>query len=67
MNAGALVDVVRDWAQRKHATPAQIAIAWLLAKKPWIVPIPGSPLGKVPINTSLAAFAFGLPHYARWL
>jgi aryl-alcohol dehydrogenase-like predicted oxidoreductase len=38
----ALVDVVRDWAQRKHATPAQIALAWLLAKKPWIVPIPGT-------------------------
>jgi len=38
----ALVDVVREWAQRKHATPAQIALAWLLAKRPWIVPIPGT-------------------------
>jgi aryl-alcohol dehydrogenase-like predicted oxidoreductase len=29
-------------AARKHATPAQIALAWLLAQKPWIVPIPGT-------------------------
>jgi len=29
-------------AKRKHATPAQIALAWLLAQKPWIVPIPGT-------------------------
>ncbi len=38
----ALVDLVRDVAARKHATPAQIALAWLLAQKPWIVPIPGT-------------------------
>jgi aryl-alcohol dehydrogenase-like predicted oxidoreductase len=38
----ALVDVVRNVAVRKGATPAQIALAWLLAKKPWIVPIPGT-------------------------
>jgi aryl-alcohol dehydrogenase-like predicted oxidoreductase len=38
----ALVDLVLAWAQRKAATPAQIALAWLLAKKPWIVPIPGT-------------------------
>ncbi len=38
----ALVDLVREWAKRKNATPAQIALAWLLAKKPWIVPIPGT-------------------------
>src|ERR1700753_2889434 len=37
-----LVDLVRDFADRKGATPAQIALAWLLAKKPWIVPIPGT-------------------------
>jgi aryl-alcohol dehydrogenase-like predicted oxidoreductase len=29
-------------AERKHATPAQIALAWILARKPWIVPIPGT-------------------------
>jgi len=38
----ALVDVVTAFAERKKATPAQIALAWLLAKKPWIVPIPGT-------------------------
>lgn len=38
----ALVDVVKAVAQRKHATPAQVALAWLLAQKPWIVPIPGT-------------------------
>jgi aryl-alcohol dehydrogenase-like predicted oxidoreductase len=38
----ALVDLIRDVAKRKSATPAQIALAWLLAQKPWIVPIPGT-------------------------
>ena len=37
-----LVDLLRKIAERKKATPAQIALAWLLAKKPWIVPIPGT-------------------------
>ena len=38
----ALVDVLRTIAERKHATTAQMALAWLLAQKPWIVPIPGT-------------------------
>jgi aryl-alcohol dehydrogenase-like predicted oxidoreductase len=38
----ALVDLLGSIAQRKNATPAQIALAWLLARKPWIVPIPGT-------------------------
>jgi aryl-alcohol dehydrogenase-like predicted oxidoreductase len=38
----ALVDVIRAVADRKGATPAQVALAWLLAQKPWIVPIPGT-------------------------
>jgi aryl-alcohol dehydrogenase-like predicted oxidoreductase len=38
----ALVDQLGQIAARKHATPAQIALAWLLAQKPWIVPIPGT-------------------------
>jgi aryl-alcohol dehydrogenase-like predicted oxidoreductase len=38
----ALVDVVKAVADRKGATPAQVALAWLLAQKPWIVPIPGT-------------------------
>jgi len=37
-----LVDLVKAVAQRKGATPAQVALAWLLAQKPWIVPIPGT-------------------------
>jgi len=37
-----LVDLLREVAERKQATPAQIALAWLLAQKPWIVPIPGT-------------------------
>ena len=38
----ALVDLLGEVGRRKHATPAQIALAWLLARKPWIVPIPGT-------------------------
>jgi aryl-alcohol dehydrogenase-like predicted oxidoreductase len=38
----ALVDLLRKLAERKKATPAQIALSWLLAQKPWIVPIPGT-------------------------
>jgi aryl-alcohol dehydrogenase-like predicted oxidoreductase len=38
----ALVELLISWAKRKEATPAQIALAWLMAQKPWIVPIPGS-------------------------
>ncbi len=38
----ALVDLLKQMAERKKATPAQVALAWLLAQKPWIVPIPGT-------------------------
>jgi aryl-alcohol dehydrogenase-like predicted oxidoreductase len=38
----ALVKLTKQWADRKRASPAQIALAWLLAQKPWIVPIPGT-------------------------
>jgi aryl-alcohol dehydrogenase-like predicted oxidoreductase len=38
----ALVDLIEEFAKQKKATPAQIALAWLLARKPWIVPIPGT-------------------------
>jgi len=38
----ALVDLLASVGQRKHATPAQIALAWVLAQKPWMVPIPGT-------------------------
>jgi len=52
----ALVDVLRTIAQRKKATPAQIALAWLLARKPWIVPIPGTTkLARLDENIGAAA------------
>ena len=38
----ALLDLLKQIAERKNATPAQISLAWLLAQKPWIVPIPGT-------------------------
>lgn len=38
----ALVALLKTWAERKQATPAQLALAWLMAQKPWIVPIPGT-------------------------
>ncbi len=38
----ALAELVSTWALRKNATPAQLSLAWLLAQKPWIVPIPGT-------------------------
>ncbi len=61
----ALVDLVRAFAARLGATPAQIALSWLLAQKPWIVPIPGTTklhrlqenLGAVPIALSPADVA----------
>lgn len=37
-----VVEKIRSFAQRKNATPAQVALAWVLAQKPWIVPIPGT-------------------------
>ena len=37
-----LVNLIKSWAERKQASPAQIALAWVMAQKPWIVPIPGT-------------------------
>jgi aryl-alcohol dehydrogenase-like predicted oxidoreductase len=55
----ALVRVVQTWAQRKNATPAQLALAWLLAQKPWIVPIPGTTkLAHMEENLGAAAISF---------
>ena len=54
----ALVDVVRALAAARGATPAQIALAWLLARKPWIVPIPGSTrLARIEENIAAADLA----------
>jgi aryl-alcohol dehydrogenase-like predicted oxidoreductase len=49
-----LVDLVKTWANRKNAKPAQIALAWLLAQKPWIVPIPGTTVMAHMIENSAA-------------
>ena len=55
----ALVDLVKRWAERKEAAPAQIALAWLLAQKPWIVPIPGTTqMAHMLQNTGAAAVEF---------
>jgi aryl-alcohol dehydrogenase-like predicted oxidoreductase len=52
----ALVDLLGSIAERKKATPAQIALAWLLAQKPWIVPIPGTTkLARLEENIGAAA------------
>jgi aryl-alcohol dehydrogenase-like predicted oxidoreductase len=54
----ALVDALRTIATRKKATPAQIALAWLLARKPWIVPIPGTTkLARLDENIATATIA----------
>jgi aryl-alcohol dehydrogenase-like predicted oxidoreductase len=51
-----MVDLLRAIGERKRATPAQIALAWLLAQKPWIVPIPGTTkLGRLEENIGAAA------------
>ena len=50
------VDLLGSIAERKKATPAQIALAWLLAQKPWIVPIPGTTkLARLDENIGAAA------------
>ena len=51
-----LVDVVGEFAEQKKVTPAQVALAWLLAQKPWIVPIPGTTkLHRLQENTGAAS------------
>jgi len=51
-----VVEVLRQMGERKHATPAQIALAWILAQRPWIVPIPGTTkLGRLEENVAAAA------------
>jgi aryl-alcohol dehydrogenase-like predicted oxidoreductase len=54
-----LVAVLNTWAERKQAAPSQIALAWLMAQKPWIVPIPGTTNAAHMIqNTGAAAIRF---------
>jgi aryl-alcohol dehydrogenase-like predicted oxidoreductase len=55
----ALVDLVKKWGEQKNATPGQISLAWLLAQKPWIVPIPGTTqMAHMVENTGAAAVKF---------
>lgn len=54
-----LVRLVQTWARRKDATPAQVALAWLIARKPWIVPIPGTTnVAHLEENVAAAALSF---------
>ncbi len=62
----ALVELVRTWAERKRATPAQIALAWLMAQKPWIVPIPGTTqMAHMVENTGATNVAFSAADLAE--
>jgi len=55
----ALIDLLKTWAERKRATPTQIALAWLMAQKPWIVPIPGTTqMAHMIENTAATAVRF---------
>ena len=56
----AMVELLRTIAEKKKATPAQIALAWLLAQKPWIVPIPGTTkLARLEENVAAADVELG--------
>jgi aryl-alcohol dehydrogenase-like predicted oxidoreductase len=62
----ALVELVKKWADRKRATPGQIALAWLLAQKPWIVPIPGTTqMAHMVENAGATAVHFTAPELAE--
>lgn len=50
-----LVELLKIWGRRKNAAPGQIALAWLLARKPWIVPIPGTTNGNHMLQNTAAA------------
>lgn len=62
----ALVDLLRRWAERKQATPAQLALAWLMAQHPWVVPIPGTTqMPHLLENLGAAAVRFTPPELAE--
>ena len=55
----ALVELVKTWADRKNVSPPQLALAWLLAQKPWIVPIPGTTnVAHLQENAAAASISF---------
>lgn len=60
------VELLKRWSERKQATVAQIALAWLLAQKPWIVPIPGTTqMAHMLENSGAAAVSFTLDEIAE--
>lgn len=62
----ALVELLKRWAARKQATPAQIALAWLMARQPWIVPIPGTTqMAHMIENLGAAAVRFSGEEFAE--
>ncbi len=62
----ALVDMIRAFGQDRGASPAQVALAWVLAQKPWIVPIPGSTkLSRIEENLGADAISLGHADLAR--
>jgi len=62
----ALVEVLKRFAEGHQATPAQVALAWLLARKPWIVPIPGTRrIERLEENLGGAALQLGAPELAE--
>ena len=53
---------MKGWSERKQVTPAQVALAWLMAQKPWIVPIPGTTqMAHMLENVGAAALLFTPP------
>jgi aryl-alcohol dehydrogenase-like predicted oxidoreductase len=54
--------LVKTWADRKNVSPAQLALAWLLAQKPWIVPIPGTTnVAQLEENVGAPSISFSPP------
>lgn len=63
----AIVELVKEYAQRKNATPAQIALAWVVAQKPFIVPIPGTTkMARMRENAGAAAVHFSTEEMAEF-
>lgn len=61
-----IVQLLKEWAGRKQATPAQIALAWLMAQKAWIVPIPGTTqMAHMLDNTGAASVALTAPEISE--
>lgn len=63
----ALVEVLKKWGEKKSATPGQISLAWLLHKKPWIVPIPGTTqMSHMLENTGAAEIKFSASELSQF-